>query len=151
VAYFPGRAESVFSEDQFRSQKIRSDSAQFNIVFAGNVGVSQAFLTVLKAMEFLKDDEKICWTIVGDGRMYDWLVSEIGKRGMGNIVRLAGRHPMEGMNLKEDFISMHLTTPYQINKMNGEMYANFYFHHYGLKIVNCRFFNLFGHRGTWTV
>ncbi len=48
------------------------------------------------------------------------------------------------MPLKEDFISMHLTTPYQINKMAGEMYANFYFHHYGLKIVNCRFFNSFG-------
>ncbi len=48
------------------------------------------------------------------------------------------------MPLEEDFISMHLTTPYQINKMAGEMYANFYFHHYGLKTVNCRFFNSFG-------
>ncbi len=48
------------------------------------------------------------------------------------------------MPLKEDFISMHLTTPYQINKMAGEMYSNFYFHHYGLNIVNCRFFNSFG-------
>jgi len=26
--------------------------------------------------------------------------------------------------LKEEFISMHLTTPYQINKMTGEMYCN---------------------------
>jgi nucleoside-diphosphate-sugar epimerase len=48
------------------------------------------------------------------------------------------------MPLKEDFISMHLTTPYQINKMAGEMYSNFYFHHYGLNTVNCRFFNSFG-------
>jgi nucleoside-diphosphate-sugar epimerase len=48
------------------------------------------------------------------------------------------------MPLKEDFISMHLTTPYQINKMAGEMYSNFYFHHYGLKTVNCRFLNSFG-------
>tara|TARA_Y100001970_G_scaffold15871_1_gene17900 strand:+ start:85398 stop:86501 length:1104 start_codon:yes stop_codon:yes gene_type:complete len=48
------------------------------------------------------------------------------------------------MPLKEDFISLHLTTPYQINKTAGEMYSNFYFHHYGLKIVNCRFFNSFG-------
>jgi len=48
------------------------------------------------------------------------------------------------MPLKEDFISMHLTTPYQINKMAGEMYSNFYYHHYGLKTVNCRFFNSFG-------
>ena len=39
---------------------------------------------------------------------------------------------------------MHLTTPYQINKMTGEMYCNFYDHHYGLPIVNCRFFNSYG-------
>lgn len=48
------------------------------------------------------------------------------------------------MPLKEDFISLHLTTPYQINKTTGEMYCNFYFHHYGLKTVNCRFFNSYG-------
>jgi len=48
------------------------------------------------------------------------------------------------MPLKEDFISMHLTTPYQINKMTGEMYCNFYSHHYDLGIVNCRFFNSYG-------
>ncbi|MCF8030498.1 MAG: NAD-dependent epimerase/dehydratase family protein [Desulfohalobiaceae bacterium] len=46
--------------------------------------------------------------------------------------------------LKEDFISMHLTTPYQVNKMTGEMYCNFYYHHFGLPIVNCRFFNSYG-------
>ena len=46
--------------------------------------------------------------------------------------------------LKEDFISMHLTTPYQINKMAGEMYCNFYGHHYNMQIVNCRFFNSYG-------
>jgi len=46
--------------------------------------------------------------------------------------------------LKEEFISMHLTTPYQINKMTGEMYCNFYNHHYGLATVNCRFFNSYG-------
>lgn len=46
--------------------------------------------------------------------------------------------------LKEDFISMHLTTPYQINKMTGEMYCNFYAHHYEMQTVNCRFFNSYG-------
>ncbi|MHC1729933.1 MAG: NAD-dependent epimerase/dehydratase family protein [Syntrophobacteraceae bacterium] len=46
--------------------------------------------------------------------------------------------------LKEEFISMHLTTPYQVNKMAGEMYCNFYHHHYGLPISNCRFFNSYG-------
>ena len=46
--------------------------------------------------------------------------------------------------LLEDFISMHLTTPYQINKMTGEMICNFYYHQYTLNTVNCRFFNSYG-------
>jgi UDP-glucose 4-epimerase len=46
--------------------------------------------------------------------------------------------------LKEDFMSMHLTTPYQITKMLGELYANFFHHHYGLRVVKTRFFNSYG-------
>ena len=46
--------------------------------------------------------------------------------------------------LKEDFVSLHLSTPYQISKMGGELYCNFYFHHYGLPIVKTRFFNSYG-------
>ena len=46
--------------------------------------------------------------------------------------------------LKEDFISLHLSTPYQISKMSGELYCNFYWHHYGLPIVKTRFFNSYG-------
>ena len=46
--------------------------------------------------------------------------------------------------LKEEFMSMHLTTPYQITKMLGELYANFFYHHYGLRIVKTRFFNSYG-------
>ena len=46
--------------------------------------------------------------------------------------------------LKEDFMSMHLTTPYQITKMLGELYGNFFHHHYGLNIVKTRFFNSYG-------
>jgi len=53
-----------------------------------------------------------------------------------------GSYPQ--LPLKEDFISMHLTTPYQINKMTGEMYCNFYAHHYDMQTVNCRFFNSYG-------
>jgi UDP-glucose 4-epimerase len=48
------------------------------------------------------------------------------------------------MPLKEDFMSMQLTSPYQITKMLGELYANFFHHHYGLPIVKTRFFNSYG-------
>jgi len=46
--------------------------------------------------------------------------------------------------LKEEFMSMHLSTPYQITKMLGELYCNFFHHHYGLKVIKVRFFNSYG-------
>ncbi len=88
----------------------------------------------------------------------DLLVSQLGTIKMleyavlcGNISRFvyAGSGcaiygAQAPLPLKEDFISMHLSTPYQISKMAGELYCNFYWHHYGLPIVKTRFFNSYG-------
>ncbi len=46
--------------------------------------------------------------------------------------------------LTEEFMSMNLSTPYQITKMLGELYCNFFFNHHGLKVVKTRFFNSYG-------
>lgn len=46
--------------------------------------------------------------------------------------------------LREEFMSMNLSTPYQITKMLGELYCNFFFNHYSLPVVKCRFFNSYG-------
>jgi UDP-glucose 4-epimerase len=46
--------------------------------------------------------------------------------------------------LKEEFMSMDLSSPYQITKMLGELYGNFFHHHYGLNVVKTRFFNSYG-------
>jgi len=46
--------------------------------------------------------------------------------------------------LKEDFVSLHLDTPYQITKLLGELYCNFFYNHYGLPIVIARYFNVYG-------
>ncbi len=46
--------------------------------------------------------------------------------------------------LREEFMSLHLSTPYQITKMLGELYCNFFQDHYGLKVVKPRFFNSYG-------
>ncbi len=46
--------------------------------------------------------------------------------------------------LREEFMSMHLSTPYQITKMLAELYGNFFYNHYGLKVVKPRFFNSYG-------
>ncbi|MEK7382124.1 MAG: SDR family NAD(P)-dependent oxidoreductase, partial [Elusimicrobiota bacterium] len=46
--------------------------------------------------------------------------------------------------LREEFMSMNLSTPYQVTKMLGELYGNFFANNYGLKVVKARFFNSFG-------
>lgn len=46
--------------------------------------------------------------------------------------------------LREEYMSMDLTTPYQVTKMLGELYCNFFHNHYGLKVVKTRFFNNYG-------
>jgi nucleoside-diphosphate-sugar epimerase len=46
--------------------------------------------------------------------------------------------------LTEDFMSLKLSTPYQITKMLGELYCNFFNHQYGTPVVKTRFFNSYG-------
>ena len=46
--------------------------------------------------------------------------------------------------LREEFMSMNLSSPYQITKMLGELYCNFFYNHYGLPVVKTRFFNSYG-------
>jgi len=46
--------------------------------------------------------------------------------------------------LKEGFVSLHLDTPYQITKLLGELYCNFFYNYYRLPVVIGRFFNVYG-------
>ena len=46
--------------------------------------------------------------------------------------------------LTEEFTSMNLSSPYQITKMLGELYSNFFRNHYSLPVVKARFFNSYG-------
>jgi nucleoside-diphosphate-sugar epimerase len=46
--------------------------------------------------------------------------------------------------LREDFISLHLDTPYQITKLVGELYCNFFYGYYKLPVAVARYFNVYG-------
>ncbi len=46
--------------------------------------------------------------------------------------------------LKEDFVALHLDTPYQITKLLGELYCNFFYDYYGLPVAIARYFNVYG-------
>ena len=53
-----------------------------------------------------------------------------------------------GLNSKMPFeeydVSISLHTPYQVTKLIGELYTNYFHNLYGLPIANARFFNVFG-------
>ncbi|MFC1911846.1 NAD-dependent epimerase/dehydratase family protein [Chloroflexota bacterium] len=46
--------------------------------------------------------------------------------------------------LKEDFVSLHLDTPYQINKLLGELYCNFFYNYFKFPVAIARYFNVYG-------
>ena len=46
--------------------------------------------------------------------------------------------------LKEDYVSLHLDTPYQINKLVGELYCNYFYKYYKLPVAIARYFNVYG-------
>jgi UDP-glucose 4-epimerase len=48
------------------------------------------------------------------------------------------------MPFEENDISISLHTPYQVTKLLGELYTNYFHNLYDLPIVNARFFNVFG-------
>ncbi len=48
------------------------------------------------------------------------------------------------MPFEEHDISISLFTPYQVTKMLGELYTNYFHNLYDLPIVNARFFNSYG-------
>ncbi|MFN5513848.1 MAG: NAD-dependent epimerase/dehydratase family protein [Cyanobacteriota bacterium] len=45
---------------------------------------------------------------------------------------------------EDEPVSLYLDSPYQISKIIGEFYANYYFKRYGLPVVKARFQNVYG-------
>lgn len=68
----------------------------FNVMFAGAIGDSQDFPAILAAADMLRHDTRLRWLIVGDGRVSDWVASEISNRNLSNVVML-GRYPSSRM------------------------------------------------------
>jgi len=48
------------------------------------------------------------------------------------------------MPFEEHDVSINLHTPYQVTKLIGELYTNYFHNLYGMPIANARFFNVFG-------
>jgi len=69
----------------------------FQVVYAGNIGASQDFGTVLAAAERLRHDPRIRWTVVGDGREAAWLREEVTRRGLADRFAVLPARPASAM------------------------------------------------------
>ncbi|MCO1624114.1 glycosyltransferase family 4 protein [Pseudomonas putida] len=97
LIYFPSWAEDDFSASVSpQSSLIDRQADVFTIVYAGNLGETQGFPSILDAAEELRDQAAIRWVIVGDGRMGNWIAEQIALRQLDNVL-LLGRHPLEEM------------------------------------------------------
>ena len=99
IVYFPNSAEELYRpvtvpED---ASERRLLPAGFRVMFAGNIGASQDFETILAAAERLKAYKDIHWIVLGDGRMAGWVADEVRCRGLSNNMHLLGKYPVASM------------------------------------------------------
>jgi glycosyltransferase involved in cell wall biosynthesis len=96
--YFPSWSEPVATGDRAEpAPEVSWRPDLFTVVFTGNVGEAQDFPAILKAAARLKDEPRIRWVVVGDGRASRWVEEEVRKLELEGRVLLVGRFPLERM------------------------------------------------------
>lgn len=99
VRYFPNWAEALYKPVSLNAEARQQLKlpAGFCIMFAGNIGVAQSFETILAAAKQLQNHTDIHWVILGEGRQFAWLKTQINQLSLAANVHLLGRKQMEQM------------------------------------------------------
>jgi glycosyltransferase involved in cell wall biosynthesis len=97
IVYYPNWPEDIYIRtDIFIHKYKRLIPEGFKIMFAGNIGDSQDFESIISAASLLRD-QNIHWIILGDGRRRTWLEEELKKNHLGSKFHLLGSYPAEEM------------------------------------------------------
>lgn len=113
IIYFPQWAEELFARTpapDFNDPLIPKDG--FKIMFAGNIGSSQDFETIVQAAVLLKEHKNIYFLILGDGLMKKSSEEEVKRQGLEKNFIFLGRRPIDLMPeyySKADVMLMSLT------------------------------------------
>ncbi|MBC7428162.1 MAG: glycosyltransferase family 4 protein [Bacteriovorax sp.] len=112
IIYWPQWAESFFGKKtaDFNDTNLPQDG--FTIMFAGNIGSSQDFETIVSAAVLLKEHKNIHFVILGDGIMRVPAEEKVKKENIQNNFHFLGRKPIESMPYyysKADVMLMSLT------------------------------------------
>jgi len=98
VVYHPNPGELPATGVAASSAAALRLNAGFNVVFAGNLGTVQALDTVLDAAEMTRAHADIWWVIIGSGSRSKWLLEEVQRRNLTQVM-LPGRFAPEEMPL----------------------------------------------------
>lgn len=99
ISYIPNWAEDLFLDHSVvnmeRFQSLFPPG--FIVMFAGNIGESQDFESILQAAVYLKKRSDIKWLIVGDGRKKKYVEKQVRELGLCDSVFLLGRYSLKDM------------------------------------------------------
>ena len=100
IKYYPNSVDPSFYNYSLKSHKDieaeQKNNDNFNVVFAGNVGIGQGVEVIVEAAKILSANEKIKFIIYGSGSRLKWMEEQKNKYKLNGIV-LKGRHPVETM------------------------------------------------------
>jgi colanic acid biosynthesis glycosyl transferase WcaI len=100
IRFFPNTAPATYrpvSADEAPEEALLVPQDGFRLMFAGNIGESQDFDTLIAAADLLRDRPELRWVIVGSGRDMERVQGEIARRGLADRFTFVGRHPEERM------------------------------------------------------
>jgi glycosyltransferase involved in cell wall biosynthesis len=98
IIYYPYSAEDLYKRTEPKHNYKQLIPSGFTIMFAGNIGESQSFDTLLQTARYLKDKKiKVTWIILGDGRLKKYVKEKIIELDIEDIFLLLGSFPVEEM------------------------------------------------------
>ena len=99
VVQFPNWAADCFQPMELEHDAVEHQELPrgFRLLFAGNIGKSQSFETLVAAAELTRHRPDLKWIVIGDGRERHWLEQELSKRDLTATFCLLPRRPMEQM------------------------------------------------------
>lgn len=100
IRYFPGWPEQVFTglkNGHPPAPELEQFAKKFVVLFAGNIGESQDFPSIIEAAHLLRDRDEVIFAIVGDGRAASLMQELVRQRQIEHKIVFLGRYPIERM------------------------------------------------------
>lgn len=99
LVYFPNSTEDHYMVVQRNEEYHRTLPKGFRLMFAGNIGKSQSFDTLLEAALMLKNASiQVNWIVLGDGRMREYVENKIRNLHLENTFFMIGSFPSTEMS-----------------------------------------------------